>query len=210
MIHTPPLSHRIVAWVMNLALGVWVLEALGVFVAVIFIARGGEGGDVVTRIIESHSLSLLVAQGIATCVAVLCVLLRHSLHAESLVQEERSWMASLLLLLLAGSTVYILVVGARDFQANRIIERQVDRRVTQEGKPMEMETYYREYEVEASEVRQSYKEASAELSVVVSLGAFSAAGILILHFLGWREERDRGRGRRRGRVPPWRAPKNAS
>ena len=207
MIHLPPLKHRLLAWGMNLALSVWVLEALGVFAAVVLIARGGERADWATRIVGAHSLALLVAQGVATIVALLCSLGRHALRAETMAPIEQAWMTPILFLMLTGSTAYILFVGARDFQLNRIIVSHTVKVVQQVGKADEMEVRYQETQDGPAKVRQDFKEASAELSIVCSLGAFSAAGLLVLHVLGWRGERARGRGRRRGRVPPWREPR---
>ena len=57
------------------------------------------------------------------------------------------------------------------------------------------------------EIRQSFKEASAEISISVSLGAISALGLLVLHALGRRERSLRMRGHRKGRIPPWRVPR---
>ena len=39
-------------------------------------------------------------------------------------------------------------------------------------------------------ILQAFKEASAEISISVSLGAASAIGLLILHYMGWRASRD--------------------
>lgn len=204
-----PLPHRMTAWGMNLALGVWVGEAVAVFIALLLIARGGEAGDAAARMFGSHTRALLIAQGAAAAGVLACALIRNSLHAEPLGPYEYAWLGSLLTIVLLGSTLYILVVGAENFRSNQVIVRHIEKQTVQYGKPYEMETRVRETTFDAASVRQAFKEASAELSMVSSLGAFSALGLLVLHFLGWRERNVQSRGRRRGRVPPWREPRPA-
>ena len=190
-----PALLRLTARAINAALGVWVTEALFVILDLVLMGRGGAAGGMAARAFAAASPWLLVAQGAAAFMILACLLIRHALHAEPLAPFEHVWLAFLLTLVLFGSTLYILLVGARDFATNRIFVSRVETTVgiqkdpEDPKNPFQRKLLVNEDPITVDQVLQAFREASAELAIAVSLGTGSALGLLVLHFMGWVDRR---------------------
>lgn len=185
-----PVSHRLTAAGLNAALGLWALEALGILVSLAFIAGEGEGARTAARLVSRCSGGLLVVQGVSAGLVLACVLVRRIQQAEPLEPFDLEWLSALLYLILFGSTLYILLVGASSFRENRGFVARIDEKVKvapEPGDPERGTGAAAGGRVSPARILQSYRESSAELAVSASLGAASAIGLLVLHLMGWLE-----------------------
>ena len=196
---------RASAWVVNAALMVWVLEALGVLVALVFVERTDRIGDQAVAILTHSENALLIAQGGAAFLLLVALVTRHFLNAEPLCRNDHLWLSSFLLVALYASTYYILVVGAREFDRYRIFTGEPQRWVTPRGPAHDKELQVIIREADPVGERAAFREARVQLGIIASLGAMSAIGLLILNVLGTMEPRGRPH-KARPPPPPWRRP----
>lgn len=185
------------------ALLVWLIEGAGYFIAGLLVRRGHIEGKAVTEFLCTQDW-LYQAQWAAAALLIATSSARITAHAPPIAPLRFLWLPSCLGAVLLGATCYLSVVAIVEFEHIRVEGIEPVYRPRDSGKPIDRKLTMTEESFNPAYNTFRYRQASAEIGLVIGLQIFSAAWLLYLQVLALREGLPAWRRSPERRVPPWR------